>query len=126
MTTKSSPSPFEYAEEVYPNLSDKIISRRTQEVKEAERLIRFLLRRFCLVEKGSQPRWISPKDAVPEIRERVLICEKVANQHKVFIGKRVPSPCTDGWDWNQSKKESVVAWMPLPKYSTEIAKEVEG
>ena len=42
----------EYAEEIYPNLSDKIISRRTQEVKDAERLIRFLLRRFCLVEKS--------------------------------------------------------------------------
>lgn len=42
----------EYAEEIYPNLSDKIISRRTQEIKEAERVIRFLLRRFCLVEKS--------------------------------------------------------------------------
>lgn len=41
----------EYAEEIYPNLSDKIISLRTQEIKNAERLIRFLLRRFCLVEK---------------------------------------------------------------------------
>ncbi len=42
----------EYAEEIYPNLSDKIISLRTQEIKNAERLIRFLLRRFCLVEKS--------------------------------------------------------------------------
>ena len=42
----------EYAEEIYPNLSDKIISRRTQEIKEAERVIRFLLRRYCLVEKS--------------------------------------------------------------------------
>lgn len=41
----------EYAEEIYPNLSDKIISRRTQEIKDAERVIRFLLRRYCLVEK---------------------------------------------------------------------------
>ena len=41
----------EYAEEIYPNLSDKIISLRTQEIKNAERLIRFLLRRYCLVEK---------------------------------------------------------------------------
>lgn len=38
----------EYAEETYPNLSDKIISRRTQEIKEAERVIRFLLRRLWL------------------------------------------------------------------------------
>lgn len=42
----------EYAEEIYPNLSDKIISLRTLEIKNAERLIRFLLRRFCLVEKS--------------------------------------------------------------------------
>lgn len=41
----------EYAEEIYPNLSDKIISLRTLEIKNAERLIRFLLRRYALVEK---------------------------------------------------------------------------
>ncbi len=40
----------EYAGEIYPNLSDKIISLRTLEIKNAERLIRFLLRRYCLVE----------------------------------------------------------------------------
>lgn len=42
----------EYAEEMYPNLSDKIISLKTQTIKEAEGVIRFLLRRFCLVEKS--------------------------------------------------------------------------
>lgn len=42
----------EYAEEIYPNLSDKIISLRTLEIKNAERLIRFLLRRYALVEKS--------------------------------------------------------------------------
>lgn len=42
----------EYAEEMYPNLSDKIISLKTQEIKEAEGVIRFLLHRFCLVEKS--------------------------------------------------------------------------
>lgn len=42
----------EYAEEIYPNLSDKIISLRTQEIKNAERLIRFLLRSYYLVEKS--------------------------------------------------------------------------
>lgn len=43
----------EYAEEIYPNLSDKIISLRTLEIKNAERLIRFLLRRYALVEKST-------------------------------------------------------------------------
>lgn len=42
----------EYAGERYPYLSDKIISLRTQEIKNAKRLIRFLLRRYCLVEKS--------------------------------------------------------------------------
>lgn len=42
----------EYAKEIYPNLSDKIISLRTQEIKNTERVIHFLLRRYCLVEKS--------------------------------------------------------------------------
>lgn len=69
--------------------------------------------------------WVSVDERLPELRERVLICERVGNQYKIFIGKRVPSPCPDGWEWNQSTKESVVAWMPLPQYQSEIAKEVE-
>ena len=115
----------EYAEEIYPYLSDKIISRRTQEIKDAERVIRFLLRRYCLVEKEAVRKWTGVKLRLPELRERVLICERVGNQYKIFIGKRVPSPCPDGWGWNQSTKESVVAWMPLPQYQSEIATEAE-
>lgn len=42
----------EYAGEIYPYLSDKIISLRTLEIKDAERLLRFLSRRFYLVEKS--------------------------------------------------------------------------
>lgn len=49
----------EYAEEKYPYLSDKIISLRTQEIKNAEQLIRFLLRRYCLVEKEQLKRVMS-------------------------------------------------------------------
>lgn len=115
----------EYAEEIYPYLSDKIISRRTQEIKDAERVIRFLLRRYCLVEKEAVRKWTGVKLRLPELRERVLICERVGNQYKIFIGKRVPSPRPDGWEWNQSTKESVVAWMPLPQYQSEIAKAAE-
>lgn len=43
----------EYAEEIYPNLSDKIISLRTQEIKNAERMLTWLSHRFYLVEKGT-------------------------------------------------------------------------
>lgn len=62
----------EYAEEIYPNLSDKIISLRTQEIKNAERLIRFLLRRYALVEKAdveakykeAKERYLNPDEEV--------------------------------------------------------------
>lgn len=92
----------------------------------ASALLRWLSRRYCLVEKEAVRKWTGVKLRLPELRERVLICERVGNQYKIFIGKRVPSPCPDGWEWNQSTKESVVAWMPLPQYQSEIAKEVEG
>lgn len=121
----------EYAEEMNKDipLSNDIKSLRESAIRLSaegmEKRLRWLLRRYCLVEKEALLKWIDPKDKLPEIRERVLICEKVANQYKVFIGKRVPSPCTDGWEWNQSKKENVAAWMPLPKYSPSIAKEMK-
>lgn len=89
----------------------------------AKRFLTWLSQRYCIVEKEALSKWIDPKDKLPEIRERVLICEKVANQYKVFIGKRVPF--NNGWEYNQSEKENVVAWMPLPKYSLSIAKEME-
>lgn len=67
----------EYAEETYPNLSDKIISRRTQEIKEAERVIRFLLRRYCLVDKSVI------KETWKEITNVYL-----AHQHITYDGAR--------------------------------------
>ena len=91
-----------------------------------ECFLKFVFRRYCLVEKEAVRKWTGVKLRLPELHERVLICERVGNQYKIFIGKRVPSPCPDGWGWNQSTKESVVAWMPLPQYQSEIAKEVGG
>lgn len=93
------------------------------ETATASIFLRWLLRRFCLVEKEASTNWIDVKLQLPEIRERVLICEKVANQYKTFIGKRIPF--NDGWEWNQSREEDVVAWMPLPKYNPDLGKEVE-
>lgn len=103
----------EYVKEVYNGDTDFI--------DEAEQVLTWLSQRYCIVEKEALSKWIDPKDKLPEIRERVLICEKVANQYKVFIGKRVPF--NNGWEWNQSR--NVVAWMPLPKYSLSIAKEMK-
>lgn len=108
----------EYAEEIH--YGDNYFEA------ENKRLLTWLLRRFCLVEKEAVRKWTGVKLRLPELRERVLICERVGNQYKIFIGKRVPSPCPDGWEWNQSTKESVVAWMPLPQYQSEIGKEVES
>lgn len=86
----------EYAEETYPNLSDKIISRRTQEIKEAERVIRFLLRRYCLVEKG-----------------------KVEDIHKGILVQLDPK--NFGYSpYNQGRIDLLKSLFP------EIAKEVEG
>lgn len=80
---------------------------------------------ICGAKDALTSQWISVKERLPELRERVLICERVGNQYKIFIGKRVPSPCPDGCGWNQSTKENVVAWMPLPQYQSEIAKAAE-
>lgn len=79
------------------------------------------INRFAFIDGASfalSHQWVSVEETLPELRERVLICEKVANQYKIFIGKRVSF--NDGWEWNQSTKESVVAWMPLPKYNPEL------
>lgn len=118
----------EYAEEMCAHMIDDFI--KDEAIRDIElafqMIVEHLSRRYCLVEKEKARKWIGVKLRLPEIRERVLICERVANQYKVFIGRRVPSPCPDGWEWNQSTKESVVAWMPLPQYIPEIAKEVEG
>lgn len=104
-------------------LKRQVAKHNAKDEYEAEQVLTWLSQRYCIVEKEALSKWIDPKDKLPEIRERALICEKVANQYKVFIGKRVPF--NKGWEWNQSEKENVVAWMPLPKYSLSIAKEME-
>lgn len=59
--------------------------------------------------------WISVNERLPEMRERVLMCERNASgQYRTYIDKRVPSG--DGWEWAQSINENVVAWMPLPEH----------
>lgn len=89
-----------------------------------ECFLKFVLRRYCLVEKDKVRKWTGVKLRLPEIDQRVLICERVANQYKIFIGRRI-ALSNGGWEWNQSTKESVVAWMPLPKYPQDLGKEVE-
>lgn len=88
----------EYAGEIYPNLSDKIICLRTLEIKNAERLIRFLLRRYCLVEKERVRR---------EYDEARIFCENL-------------DPCGENYAWNESKMRLLESLFP------EIEKEVEG
>lgn len=65
--------------------------------------------------------WISVNDRLPEMRERVLMCERCGSgRYRTYIDKRVPSSVVDdGWVWSQSVRENVVAWMPLPKYNPE-------
>jgi len=68
--------------------------------------------------------WIGVNERLPEIKKRVLICHRTAEGYRVAIGKRVPSPYPDGWEWNSYTEEEVITWMPLPDFP-EIAKEVE-
>ena len=106
----------EYAEEIYRGSAEFI--------DEVEQVMCWLSRRYNLVEKEAVRKWTGVKLRLPELMERVLICEiNPANQYKIYIGKRVPSSSPDGWDWNQSTKESVIAWMSLPKYPAEITKD---
>lgn len=90
----------EYAEEKYPYLSDKIISLRTQEIKNAERLIHFLLRRYCLVEKSK--------------------VEEEYYEAKFACGNVDPCSDTDTWIMYHTEKSLLERLFP------EIAKEVEG
>lgn len=87
----------EYAEEMYPNLSEKIISLRTQEIKNAERLIHFLLRRFCLVEKEA-------------IRKEYEMVKKIWEQVTLVDAKT----------FNEGRISEIESLFP------EIAKEVEA
>lgn len=90
-----------------------------------ECFLKYTLRRYALVEKEGVHKWTGVKLRLPEIDQRVLICERVANQYKIFIGRRI-ALSNGGWGWNQSIKESVVAWMPLPKYPHALGKEEES
>lgn len=57
--------------------------------------------------------WRSVEDELPEFGRRVLICERVADRQKVFIGRRIQFSNGD-WGWSQSTKESVTHWRELP------------
>lgn len=107
-----------------PKIADLKTAYKCEYKKAYEYMLRFLLRRYCLVEKDKVRKWTGVKLRLPEIDQRVLICERVANQYKIFIGRRI-ALSNGGWEWNQSTKESVVAWMPLPKYPQDLGKEVE-
>lgn len=62
-----------------------------------------------------QSTWRSVEEELPEMEDRVLICEKLPNnQLEIFIDRRLYF--MDSWDWGGARKENVVAWCPLPKY----------
>lgn len=62
-----------------------------------------------------QSMWRSVEEELPEFDKRVLICERVADKQKVFIGRRIQF-CNGGWGWSQSTKESVTHWGELPSF----------
>lgn len=60
-----------------------------------------------------QSMWHSVEEELPEFDKRVLICERVADKQRVFIGRRIQFS-NGGWDWSQTTKESVTHWSELP------------
>lgn len=62
---------------------------------------------------AEQSMWRSVEDELPKFGRRVLICERVADRQKVFIGRRIQFSNGD-WGWSQSTKESVTHWRELP------------
>lgn len=67
---------------------------------------------------AEQSMWRSVEEELPEMEDRVLICEKLPNnQLEIFIDRRLYF--MDSWDWGGARKENVVAWCPLPKYIPE-------
>lgn len=62
---------------------------------------------------AEQSMWRSVEEELPKFDKRVLICERVADKQKMFIGRRFQFSNGD-WGWSQSTKESVTHWHELP------------
>ena len=69
--------------------------------------------------------WISVDEALPELMERVLVAYRLMDRISICIMKRIPhdsaNPNNGKWHWSLvNHKEDVIAWMPIPKFETEI------
>lgn len=64
--------------------------------------------------------WISVEEALPELKERVLVAHRGITRISICIMKRIPhdssNPNNPEWHWSlTNNKEDVIAWMPLPE-----------
>ena len=69
---------------------------------------------------------ISVKKALPELMERVLVAHRLMNRISICITKRIPHDTADPnngkWHWSLvNHKEDVCAWMPIPKFETNVS-----
>lgn len=65
--------------------------------------------------------WISVKDKLPDLYNKVLICWSGTNLKHIDISMIVDSDC-DVWNWsdfNIEDKHSITHWMPLPELPLE-------
>ena len=80
-------------------------------------------------EKGAEyaisHQWIRVEEALPELMERVLVAYRLMDRISICIMKRIPHDTADPdngkWHWSLvNHKEDVIAWMPIPKFETNV------
>ena len=103
MTPTKDQQAQKYAEKKVQTL-DKAVLRPFTDIKQA------YLDGYTACE---QSMWRSVEEELPEFDKRVLICERIADKQRVFIGRRIQYS-NGGWSWSQSPKESVTHWRELP------------
>lgn len=65
--------------------------------------------------------WISVKDSLPEMQQRVLVIHKLPKRLNVYIMKRIPhdtsNPNNGKWHWSKVTNDNEVThWMPIPSF----------
>ena len=66
--------------------------------------------------------WISVEEALPELKERVLVAYYGITRISICIMKRIPhdssNPNNPEWHWSlTNNKEDVIAWTPIPEFT---------
>lgn len=73
--------------------------------------------------------WISTRERLPELMQRVLVVSRMVTRMGTCIMKRIPHDTSDPnngkWHWSiENNKENVIAWMPIPTFDLKDNKDV--